>query len=151
MNTRLTNDKHTSLNESIAYVSSHQRELDEAVEYARALEEVLLALCEELGIDPAALVEDIQTGERENEMFYKRRSLQDKEESAGDRAVSVLNSKNKDKKKELNKKWSAAKRALEKHDRRDRVEKDSSRLYGKGGKVVKKGTVDRNPYRTAGW
>ena len=150
MNTRLTNTKHLSLNESIAYVNSPQRELDEAVEYARALEEVLLALCEELGIDPAALVEDIQTGERENEMFYKRRSLQDKEDSAGDRAV-LSGSKNKDKKKELNKKWSAAKRALEKHDRRDRVEKDSSRLYGKGGKVVKKGTVDRNPYRTAGW
>lgn len=59
MNTRLTNDKHTSLNESISYVNSPQRELDEAVEYALALEEVLLALCEELELDPQALVEDI--------------------------------------------------------------------------------------------
>ena len=58
MNTRLTNTKHTSLNESIAYVNSHQRELDEATEYAAQLEDLVLALCEELELDPQALVED---------------------------------------------------------------------------------------------
>lgn len=60
MNTRLTNTKHVSLNESIAYVNSPQRELDEATEYAHALEDILLALCEELDIDPETLVESAE-------------------------------------------------------------------------------------------
>lgn len=146
MNTRLNNTKHTSLNESIAYVNSPQRELDEAVEYALALEEVLLALCEELGIDPNTLVEDIQTYERDIDMKYKRNKLEDKRMRAwhahsdskfGKYGQRLVTQKPTQGEKNRYKKARAADKALVAHNRLDRKEKESPSLYGKGGKIVK--------------
>jgi hypothetical protein len=50
-------DTYRSLNASISQVQNPQAALNEALEYTAALEEVLLALCEELGLDPQAVME----------------------------------------------------------------------------------------------
>jgi hypothetical protein len=54
---RFDHDTYRSLNESIAHVQNPQAALDEALEYTAALEEVILTLCEELGLDPQAVLE----------------------------------------------------------------------------------------------
>ena len=64
---RFNTDTFRSLNESIARVQNPQAALAEAMEYTAILEEVILSLCEELEIDPQALVEDIMTAERQKE------------------------------------------------------------------------------------
>jgi hypothetical protein len=56
---RFDHDTYRSLNESISQVQNPQAALNEALEYTALLEEVLLALCEELDIDPQALMEDV--------------------------------------------------------------------------------------------
>jgi len=56
---RFDHDTYRSLNESIAKVQNPQAALNEALEYTAALEAALLALCEELGLDPEALMEDV--------------------------------------------------------------------------------------------
>lgn len=154
MNTRLTNTKHVSLNESIAYINSPQRELDEAHDYALALEEVILALCEELELDPQALVEDIMTTAREKELRGKIA----KSGRAADREW------NKMKRHVPGKEPRAFKRAYAKSQalgRQYEKEGESHKVYGKGGKVLKrvktspaKSTHDirGKPSRTgAGW
>lgn len=151
MNTRLTNTKHLSLNESIAYVNSPQRELDEAREYALALEEVLLALCEGLDIDPEALVEDLQTPERAKEMRQKLRTARDRSSTArrdksdfnhladlGDRYGSVTSGDHRQEARNASRRLATAERQRKTLSAQDQREKNSSKLYGKGGKVVSK-------------
>ena len=58
---RFDNNKFRSLNETISHMNQPQVELDE---YTELLESVLLALCEELELDPDVLLEDFQTPER---------------------------------------------------------------------------------------
>jgi hypothetical protein len=70
---RFDHDTYRSLNSSISQVQNPQAALDEALEYTALLEEVLLALCEELDIDPEALMEDIQTPERRAEAAAQRK------------------------------------------------------------------------------
>jgi hypothetical protein len=64
---RFNTDTFRSLNESIARVQNPQAALAEAMEYTAALEAVILALCEELELDPQALVEDVMTAGRKKE------------------------------------------------------------------------------------
>ena len=64
---RFNTDTFRSLNESISRVQNPQAALDEAMEYTAILEEVILSLCEELEIDPQALVEDVMTAGRARE------------------------------------------------------------------------------------
>ncbi len=149
MNTRLTNTKHVSLNESIAYVNSPQRELDEATEYALALEEVLLALCEELDIDPNALVEDLQTPERAKEMRKKIATSRERGYVAQDNAEGNWSLGHNYTLRPIKKYATAAKLARRRqlsHERRTKAltkqhnaeRKDQTTMYGKGGKVVGK-------------
>ncbi|NBV89324.1 MAG: hypothetical protein EBR88_07430 [Betaproteobacteria bacterium] len=56
--------KYLSLNDSIASVQNPHSALNEAVEYANALESVLAFVCEELEITPEDLFEMAQTAER---------------------------------------------------------------------------------------
>ena len=149
MNTRLDNTKHTSLNESIAYVNSPQRELDEAVEYALALEDLLLALCEELDIDPDALVEDLQTPERAKEMRQKIRTARDNkswarhERDEYHHLAGIAGTYSKEGERDHKGSARNAERRLATADRQqkalsaqDAKEKASKKLYGRGGKVV---------------
>ena len=55
---RFDNTKFRSLNETISHIDQPQTAVDE---YTELLESVLLALCEELELDPNALLEDFQT------------------------------------------------------------------------------------------
>jgi hypothetical protein len=103
---RTNNDTYRSLNESINAVQNPQAALAEAMEYASALEAVILALCEELDLDPQAILEDLQTPERDYEMYS---SIRKKKQAADVRKLK-------------------AKDAAEKADEEN--------VYGKGGKVV---------------
>jgi hypothetical protein len=114
---RFDNDTYRSLNESIEQVQNPQAALNEALEYASALEEVLLSLCEELDLDPQALMEDIQTPEREREMrplMRKARKQQAAAQKKGERDRRAD--------KILAKGW--------------REDSNLTTLYGKGGKKV---------------
>ena len=136
MNTRLNNTKHVSLNESIAYVNSPQRELDEAREYALALEEVLLALCEGLDIDPEALVEDVMTAARQKEHEKRLSPLYRKGRVAHRRAMKANFSD-----KKLNRASDKIDREIEKARRGKggySTEMNSKKVYGRGGKVLKR-------------
>ena len=134
MNTRLTNTKHASLNESIAYVNSPQRELDEAREYALALEEVLLALCEELDIDPHALLEDLQTPARKREMDKQIERQEARVDRAGMPPSPFSRGKGANRQRMSRDREIAKANTL--WNRREREEL-SKKTYGRGGKVVK--------------
>lgn len=149
MNTRLNNDKHLSLNESIAYVNSPQRELDEAREYAAALEDLLLALCEGLDIDPDALVEDLQTPERAKEMRKKIRTARDnkswaRHERDENRHLEDLakpfgrdaSDGHRQDARNAERRRATAERQQKTLSAQDAKEKASKKLYGRGGKVV---------------
>ncbi len=146
---RFDHDTYRSLNESIAHVQNPQAALNEALEYTALLEEVLLALCEELDIDPQALMEDIQTAEREREM----RPLVKKARKTD--AAATRDAWREMKKGERGGKsysWKAFDKVFAKHRKkyginakggsasiiaRDNTERsDATTLYGKGGKKV---------------
>jgi len=127
---RFNNDTHRSLNESINRVQNPQAALDEAMKYTAALEAVLLSLCEELDIDPQALLEDVQTPEREREMrplMRKARKQQVAAQKKGERDRRAD--------KILAKGW--------------REDSNLTTLYGKGGKVV--GTRKLVPQHYGAW
>jgi|694.fasta_scaffold00157_74 hypothetical protein len=124
---RFNTNAFRSLNESIARVQNPQAALDEAMEYTALLEEVLLALCEELELDPNALLEDVQTYERSQETKKKSKKLWKNIEKA-------TNSGN-------DQQHRRAVQALDKHDKQVRKEVGSKTLYAKGGKTVRKGTA----------
>ena len=64
---RFTHNEFRSLNESISHVANPAAALAQAEEYAALLEDVITALCEEMEIDPSALVEDVMTAGRMRE------------------------------------------------------------------------------------
>ena len=70
---RFDNNKFRSLNETISHIDEPQVPVDE---YTELLESVLLALCEELELDPNELLEDYQTPEREQETAGEMRRAQ---------------------------------------------------------------------------
>jgi len=120
---RFNTDAFRSLNESIAKVQNPQAALNEALDYTAALEEILLALCEELDLDPNELIEDIQTPERAAEMEKTGESLR----------VKISRAKTR---KQLDK----ADKAHNKQQAQDIKEKRAKTVYGKGGKPVRKGS-----------
>lgn len=127
---RFNKDTYRSLNESISQVQNPQAALHEALEYAAALEEVLLALCEELDLDPQALMEDVQTFERERETQAERRRLE-RERDAGRRKNTAAGDKQE----------RSASAKIRRRDKLSNKEYFSKQLYGKGGKVLRKGTA----------
>jgi hypothetical protein len=149
---RFDHDNYRSLNESISQVQNPQAALNEALEYASFLEGILDNLCEELGLDPQAVMEDIQTAEREREMRPLVRKAIKKQDAAradtareterramrGDPVMRNWDLKNirakYSKKHGLRKKGGP--NEIIARDNKER--KDPTTLYGKGGKVVAK-------------
>ena len=134
---RTNHDTFRSLNESINKIQNPQAALDEAMEYTATLEAVLHALCEELDLDPQALLEDLQTPERDYEMHSSIRAKQraadkhklkakDTSTPARKRAAVAHKLKAKD--------AAADARKLKAKDAAEKAEPEN--VYGKGGKVV---------------
>jgi hypothetical protein len=134
---RFDHDNYRSLNESIAKVQNPQAALNEAQEYTALLEEVLLALCEELDIDPQALMEDIQTPEREAESEKNMRKLS-RRAGGWETRLNNMTSRSKAARERQVKADAAAEAAEDRH----RKEQKSKTVYGKGGKPVRKGSED---------
>jgi hypothetical protein len=121
---RTNHNTFRSLNESIARIQNPQAALDEAMEYNELLETVLLALCEELELDPNALLEDVQTYERSQETEKKSKKL--------DKNIRKATNSQQHRR---------AVQAWDKHAKQVRKEVRSKTLYAKGGKTVRKGTA----------
>ena len=100
---RFDNTKFRSLNETITHMNEPQVAVDE---YTELLESVLLALCEELELDPNELLEDWETTERKNETK---------------RVLAKL--------PKASKAYTAAKN-------KQSAERGSNKVHGKGGRVV---------------
>jgi len=112
-------------------------QIEEVDEYNHLLETVLIQLCEELEIDPDELVEDVMTVSRERELSKKMADQGRKTQAAYDR----------DEKERVagKRKWGSNSRAFWKQYARsarlgDRYRKEgkSHKVYGKGGKVMKR-------------
>jgi hypothetical protein len=147
---RFDHDTYRSLNESISQVQNPQAALNEALEYASFLEGILDTLCEELGLDPQAVMEDIQTAEREREMRPLVRKAIKKQDAAradtareterramrGDPVMRNWDLKNI--RAKYSKKYGLRKKGgpneIIARDNKER--KDSTTLYGKGGRKV---------------
>jgi len=110
---RFNNNNFRSLNESINFVQNPYQELDEALEYADTLESIILSICEELEIDPDELVEDVMTDSRLKELVKKRNTTAKKNQSYSTAADDRI---------------------------RNRMEREagSKKVYGRGGKVLKR-------------
>jgi hypothetical protein len=122
---RFNNANYRSLNESINQVQNPHAALNEAREYSAALEEILLALCEELEIDLDSLLEDLQTPEREQEMEKEGQRLRNKIA----RSKTVRQAEN-------------IRKVHNKQQAKLFKEKRAKTVYGKGGKPVRKGSED---------
>jgi len=128
---RFNTNTFRSLNESIARIQNPQATLDEAMEYTALLETVLLALCEELELDPNTLLEDIQTFDRKSETYAEVRRLQRERDAARRKNTA-----------EGDKQERSASAKLRHRYKRNDKEHFSKELYAKGGKVVRKGTAE---------
>lgn len=118
---RFNTDTFRSLNESIARIQNPQAALAEAMEYTAILEEVILSLCEELELDPQALVEDVMTVAREKEHQKKMGRAAAKGDKAHQKSIARYH-------KEL----------------------ESKKVFGKRGKILKRkrdyGFYPHDPY-----
>ena len=152
-----------SLNESILSVTNPQSKLVEEQrhieEYIELLEFALEAIAEELECDVEDLLEDIQTRDRQVQMKRKLKRSDNlvgkanaevnKRERAEDRAYSNLSADD-----DFLKVAKTSDRADTARDNRERTDKThsslvnlnsrerkSKKLFGKGGKIIKKATV----------
>lgn len=126
---RSNTDKYLSLNESINEVQNPHVALNEAQEYASVLESAVLALCEEFGLDPDAVLEMAITVGRAKEFDKKFEGM---------RRRGTLN--------KAGDPTSKRGKAIQQQAWR---EAESAKIYGKGGKVVKGvklATTHANPY-----
>jgi len=117
-------------------MSQHEK-LQQVEEYNELLETVLLALCEELDLDPQALLEDLQTPERDYEMYS---SIRKKKQAADKHRLKAKDTSTPARKRaavahKLKAKDAAADaRKLKATDAAEKAEKEN--VYGTGGKVV---------------
>lgn len=111
-------------------------ELTQTRNYITALEGAILHICEGEGIDPAALVEDVMTAARQKEHEKRLSPLYRKGRIAHNRALKADFSD-----KKLNRASDKIDREIEKA-RRGRggysTEMNSKKVYGRGGKVLKR-------------
>ena len=162
--------KFQSLNESILSVTNPQPKLVEEQryieEYIELLEFALEAIAEELECDVEDLLEDIQTRERQVQMKRKLKRSDNlvgkanaevnKRERAEDRAYSNLSADD-----DFLKVAKTSDRADTARDNRERTDKThsslvnlnsrerkSKKLFGKGGKVIKKKATVKEDYQT---
>jgi uncharacterized protein (DUF3084 family) len=144
---RFDHDTYRSLNESIAHVQNPQAALNEALEYTAALEAVLLSLCEELDLDPRDLMEDIQTPERRAEAAAQRKKQVKKLNTnlARFQKTKIGTAANE-------RAYKSSRRESEKTGKMDaaheREQRATTRLYGKGGKVVGYRRTPSGPWKT---
>jgi hypothetical protein len=134
---RFNTNTFRSLNESIARIQNPQAALDEAMEYTSILETVILDLCEALDLDPQALLEDLQTPERDYEMYS---SIRKKKQAANKHRLKAKDTSTPARKRaavahKLKAKDAAADaRKLKATDAAEKADKEN--VYGTGGKVV---------------
>ena len=159
--------RYKSLNESILSVTNPQSKVSSALveeqryieEYIELLEFALEAIAEELECDVEDLLEDVQTRDRQVQMKRKLKRSDNlvgkanaevnKRERAEDRAYSNLSADD-----DFLKVAKTSDRADTARDNRERTDKKhsslvnlnsrerkSKKLFGKGGKVIKKATV----------
>jgi hypothetical protein len=110
----------------------------EAIEdYTSVLEEALVALCAELEIDPVELVEDIMTDERQREHAKRLRSAdrRARESEKFGRSDGVD--------------YWTGRQAL--RAKTARKEQRSTKLYGKGGKVLERKPTDAERKTSKDW
>ena len=134
---RFDNNNFRSLNESINYVQNPHEALDEALEYADTLESVILSICEELEIDPDDLVEDVMTAERERELSGKMARQGRRTQAAYDRDQAQRESG----KRKAGSDSPSFRKQLAKSDKlgkRYNREMESHKVYGRGGKLMKR-------------
>lgn len=129
---RFNTNTFRSLNESIARIQNPIAALDEAMEYTATLEAVILALCEELELDPNKLIEDIQTPERAAEMGKSERKGYADQQRKLKKAFNQGEREGSPKIRKIDKEYRKV------ADRDWKEKSDPDRLYGKGGKVVGK-------------
>jgi hypothetical protein len=112
-------------------------QMDEIREYNELLETVLLALCEELDLDPQALLEDLQTPERDYEMYSsirKKKQAEDKHKRKAKDASTPARNRAAVAHKLKAKDAAADVRKLKAKDAAEKADKEN--VYGTGGKVV---------------
>jgi len=122
-------------------------ELKAVEDYTSVLEEALVALCEELEIDPQELVEDIMTvgrarqlGGAVNKQAVKTRRAYEADERNPKRKTYAGHEKSRTKTAKRFQKELKKSKAL---GRRFDYENESPRVFGMGGKVVPKGARHR--------
>ena len=135
---RFNTDAFRSLNESIARVQNPQAALDEAMEYTSILESVILDLCEELELDPQALVEDVMTAGRERQLSGKinRQAYKTNKAYAADDNDESPVGDEKSKRRtaiEFRKQYERSKKLGKRYDH----EMQSDKVFGKGGRVLR--------------
>jgi hypothetical protein len=111
-------------------------QMDEIREYNELLETVLLALCEELDLDPQALVEDVMTVARQKEHHKKLNPLYKKNAKIGYNAPEE---------KKIEKQIEKARYGRGGYS----TEMRSKKLYGRGGKVLKRKPTNRDVHAGA--
>jgi hypothetical protein len=131
---RTDNDTYRSLNESINAVQNPQVALHEAQEYASVLEEALQFVCEELEITPDELMEMAMTAAREKEL----RGAMSAQSQRRQKAYKAMHADGATNIKKKEKAFRRERDADLKLTQRYGTEGMSKRLYGKGGKVVKR-------------
>jgi hypothetical protein len=133
---RFNTNTFRSLNESIARIQNPQAALNEAMEYTSILETVILDLCEALDLDPQALVEDVMTVARQKEHHKKLNPLYKKNAKIGYNAPEE---------KKIEKQIEKARYGRGGYS----TEMRSKKLYGRGGKVLKRKPTNRDVHAGA--
>jgi hypothetical protein len=113
-------------------MSQHEK-LQQVEEYNELLETLLLTLCEELDLDPQALVEDVMTTARQKEHHKKLNPLYKKNAKA---------KYNSPEEKKIEKQIEKARYGRGGYS----TEMRSKKLYGRGGKVLKRKPTNRDVY-----
>ncbi len=135
---RFNNTNHRSLNESITKVQNPQVALDEALEYTAMLEAVILDICEELEIDPDALVEDAFTLGRVKEhrkAIKSAKAARDKSYKKDKDAAQRLGEPRSSVHGDGGSQTRGLTRKLDAVRRKAEIEGRSEKIYGKGGKI----------------
>ena len=136
---RFDNTKFRSLNAAITHMNEPQVAVDE---YTELLESVLLALCEELELDPNELLEDFETPGRaaeskkaiKNLSRTRARRLKSWTKHPEPGSAGYYSAEDR---------FDKANSAKAARQNQQSAERASGDTYGKGGKIVKKGKVKK--------
>lgn len=143
---RFDNSKFRSLNETITHMNEPQVPADE---YTELLESVLLALCEELELDPNELLEDFETPERAAE---SKKAIKNLSRTRARRLKSWTKHPNPGSAAyyDAEDRFDKANSAKAARQAQQSTERASGDTYGKGGKIVKRAKGPKKPTPKAG-